>query len=41
MKKKAYKTPAGGAFRNYFHGNRKTNGCTLHKVNKPKERGQK
>ena len=37
MKKKAYKTPAGGAFRTYFHGNKKTNGCTFRKVPKEKE----
>lgn len=40
MKKKAYKTPAGGSFRNYFYGNRKTNGCTFRKVSKPRERGR-
>lgn len=37
MKKSAYKTPAGGAFRTYFHGNRKTNSCTFRKVGKAKE----
>ena len=37
MKKKAYKTPKGGTFRTYFHGNRKTNGCTFRKVAKAKE----
>ena len=37
MKKKAYMTPKGGTFRTYFHGNRKTNGCTFRKVAKAKE----
>lgn len=41
MKKKAYKTPVGGSFRTYFHGNKKTNGCTIRKVNRPSERGRK
>ena len=29
MKKNAYKTPKDGTFRTYFHGNRRTNGCTF------------
>lgn len=37
MKKSAYKTHKGVAFRNYFHGNKKTNGCTFRKVAKEKE----
>lgn len=37
MKKIAYKTPKGGDFRTYFHGNGKTNGCTFRKVAKEKE----
>ncbi len=37
MKKNAYKTQKSGSFRTYFHGNRKTNGCTFHKVAKEKE----
>lgn len=37
MKKNAYKTPKGGAFRTYFHGNRQANGCTFRKVPKAKE----
>lgn len=32
MKKRSYKTPKGGTFRTYFHGNRWTNGCTFRKV---------
>lgn len=34
MKKNAYKTPKGGTFRTYFHGNKKTNGCAFRKVPK-------
>ena len=37
MKKRSYKTPKGGNFRTYFHGNRRTNGCTFHKAPKAKE----
>ena len=37
MKKRSYKTPKGGTFRTYFHGNRWTNGCTFRKVPKAKE----
>lgn len=35
MKKKAYKTPKGGSFRTYFHGDSKTNGCSFHRIVKP------
>ena len=38
MKKSAYKTHKGVAFRNYFHGNKKTNGGTFRKVANEKER---
>lgn len=37
MKKSAYKTPKDGTFRTYFHGNRRTNGCTFRKVVRAKE----
>lgn len=39
MKKSAYKTHKGVAFRNYFHGNSKTNGCSFRKVGKAKNAG--
>ncbi len=32
MKKTAYKSPKEGGFRTWFHGNRKTNGCSFQRV---------
>ncbi len=32
MKKKQYKTPKGASFRTFYHGNRKTNGCSFRRV---------
>lgn len=37
MKKNAYKSRGGSSFRTYFHGNRKTNGCTFRKVKAPEK----
>lgn len=38
MKKSAYKIPKGGSFRTYFHGNRKTNGCSFRAMKRTTDR---
>lgn len=40
MKKKACKTPKGGSFRTYFHGNKRINGCSFHRIVKPGRKGR-